>query len=241
MPTHLLTPDTTEQFESRTEYVKELHEKLKNSFDLARENSMRASSEQKRQHDTKVNPTKIQPGESVYLMRPKPRAGLSPKLQPKFYGPYTVVLILGHNGLIQPEPPARGKSFWVHMDHVRRATKRNRQTFDYRRVTTSEELKEATTDDLANSAAGAAHAVANDTDANAAEIAFDNHENVDNDLADVEIESEDGEADPEESDDGIIWDDELLPQDAAAASTDEMEDGEVRAGGHSRYNLRPRH
>lgn len=94
---------------------------------MVQENNSKASAEQKKYHDRRINPSNLQLGDTVFLMRPHPKIGISPKLQPRFQGPYVLLLILGHNGLVS----SRGKSFWVHLNHLKLVHERKRQPYDY--------------------------------------------------------------------------------------------------------------
>ena len=140
LPTHLLSPVEEELYSSDVEYVDQLQQKLKDIFDLVRENNSKASAQQKKYHDRRVNPSNLQPGDTVFLMRPHPKVGISPKLQPRFQGPYALLLILGHNGLVS----ARGKSFWVHLNHLKLVHVRRREPFDYEGAVEEEAGREST-------------------------------------------------------------------------------------------------
>ena len=74
----------------------------------------------------------------MYLKRPTAKPGLTPKLHPKYKGPYLLTCILGKNGLIGPTTPGRGKTMWVHLDHLKRAYTRKMNTFDWEQENSAE-------------------------------------------------------------------------------------------------------
>jgi len=131
LPTHLLAPDNGPVFQTEQDFVKQVQEKLMSAYDAARETNWRSTIRQKKYHDRTINPSSLEVGEKVYLLRPTPVQGLSPKLQPKFKGPFQLNVILGPNGLIGPSPPNRGKNVWVHLNHLRRMAPRKIPEFQW--------------------------------------------------------------------------------------------------------------
>ena len=124
LPTHLLAPNVDRAYTSETEFVNALHNKLMRAYDAAREANWQFTLTQKKYHDRSTNPLSLKIGGIVYLLRPDPKLGLSPKLQPKFKGPYQLNAILEVNGLVGPAPPNRGRSMWVHLNHLRQKVPR---------------------------------------------------------------------------------------------------------------------
>ena len=131
LPTHLLVPENTKTFESEHEFAADIQKRLRTAYDVAREFNWQATLKQKKYHDRLTNPSNLEVGEQVYLLRPDPQVGLSPKLQPKFKGPFQLNVVLGVNGLVGPVPPGRGKSTWVHLNHLKRVTPRSVPEHDW--------------------------------------------------------------------------------------------------------------
>jgi hypothetical protein len=132
LPSHLLLPDVTIIPESQNDYVDTLHERLKTAFTHAAAANTKASHTQKEHYDKAASSTMhLQAGDSVYLQRPSPQAGLTPKLQPKYKGPYNLLVILGKDGLIRLPPPSKAQAVWVHLDHLKKAETRGREEFNY--------------------------------------------------------------------------------------------------------------
>lgn len=131
LPTHLLLPDVTVYHESENEFISSLRTNVKRAYDLAREANTTAGQVQKKYYDRRINPQNLQIGDHVYLLRPTPRVGLTPKLQPKYKGPYLLTIVLGEDALIQPLPPGKGKPMWVHMNHLRKCVPRDRAEFGW--------------------------------------------------------------------------------------------------------------
>lgn len=90
-----------------------------------------ASQVQKKYHNRNTNPSNLQVGEKVYLLRPAPQVGLTPKLQPKYKGPFILTLILGKDGLVGPVLPGRRKPTWVHLNHIKRVIPRAVPEYDW--------------------------------------------------------------------------------------------------------------
>jgi hypothetical protein len=72
-------------------YVQSLQEKLWATHELARESMLKASTRQKRYYDLRGNLNQYAEGDLVWLHDTRRRKGLSPKLQKRWDGPYTIV------------------------------------------------------------------------------------------------------------------------------------------------------
>ena len=131
LPTHLLLPERLQEEPEHCHFVEDLRKRLKEAFDLAFQNNENASQQQKKSHDRSLNPSNLKVGEKGYLQRPTPVVGLSPKLQTRFKGPYTLTLVLGSNGQLVAGGGGRSKPFWAHLDHMRRAVPRELPDFNY--------------------------------------------------------------------------------------------------------------
>jgi len=79
-----LTHPNLEEFSSRTEYVSQLQQRLQDAHEYLRHQQglIRTSDEQQA--------PRFQVGDLVWLQNKRFKKGTTPKLQPKFTGPYTV-------------------------------------------------------------------------------------------------------------------------------------------------------
>ena len=83
-------PQADQEEVSHTEYAYELHEKLENAFDKAREHTKKNASRQKRNYDLKVAGKELNEGEWVWLENTARKIGISPKLQHSWDGPFLI-------------------------------------------------------------------------------------------------------------------------------------------------------
>ncbi|MES9881596.1 MAG: reverse transcriptase domain-containing protein [Sedimenticola sp.] len=84
------TPETEDGRENAACYVDDLKTKIGHVHELARGKMAKASEKQKRGYDHRLMYNQFERGDAV-LMRSRPKAGISPKLQPLWEGPYIVV------------------------------------------------------------------------------------------------------------------------------------------------------
>ena len=72
-------------------YLHELKEKLKEIHEITREKLEKSCDKQKRLYDHHANAHSYNVGDSVFLFGPAKMKGISPKLQSRWVGPYSVV------------------------------------------------------------------------------------------------------------------------------------------------------
>ena len=79
------------------EYVQRLQSRLKTCFQEVREHLKKFGERQKRYYNLSTHGTAYQPGDMVYLRETTRKKQVSPKLMPKWKGPY---LIIGRFGTV---------------------------------------------------------------------------------------------------------------------------------------------
>ena len=111
--------EESEHFDSYNSYVKDQQERLRVTYQLAREHLGSAAERRKIDYDTKVKEVSFKPGDWVYYYQPKCKPGLYPKWTRMYTGPYCIVDVI---------PPAdylirktkRARPFVTHGDKLRR-------------------------------------------------------------------------------------------------------------------------
>ena len=78
------------------DYVRELELKMLETHELARQRLRAAQVRSKRDYDLRAKQRVFGPGDLVYVRDSAKRKGLSPKLQPRWRGPYLITARLGH-------------------------------------------------------------------------------------------------------------------------------------------------
>jgi hypothetical protein len=111
----LCPPEDERHFDSINEYVDELRTGLQLAFQEATHHNLAAASRQKAWYDRKARKADFQIGSSVFIRRVDPIEGLTPKLLPRWMGPFLVCLVMGDEVLVQPMRQ-RGKTKWVHVN-----------------------------------------------------------------------------------------------------------------------------
>lgn len=80
LTTHLI-PEESGNYTTESEFIGNVNEKLRSAYDSARETNHKASLTEKKHHDRMVNPSNLEVGEEVYLLRPSSQLGLTPEPQ----------------------------------------------------------------------------------------------------------------------------------------------------------------
>ena len=118
---NLFIPNDDEQNTTNgsEEFVTKLHE----IWTTASENIERAQQTQKRQYDKRVtaNVETFAVGDKVYCRTPKPRVGLTKKLQKPYQGPMRIVDLNETNARVQWADGPRSKPTLVHLNRLKRA------------------------------------------------------------------------------------------------------------------------
>jgi hypothetical protein len=121
MPIDLILGDSGDDTlhpDSADDYVHDLQGRLRDSYHLVRQHLGKAARRRKEQYDVKVKPTHFAPGDWVWYFCPRKRAGLSPKWQKWYNGPFLVVKVIdSHTFVIQKSK--RSKSVVVHKDKLK--------------------------------------------------------------------------------------------------------------------------
>ncbi|KAK3086868.1 hypothetical protein FSP39_024642 [Pinctada imbricata] len=112
--------------ESKVDYALEIKEKMHEIHEQAKEKMIEASDSQKRKYDVRAHPKQYKKGEKVWLCVKNKTKGLSPKLQLRWEGPYTVVAAL--SDLIYQLSSSRMSGFKVeHHDRLKPYRERESQ------------------------------------------------------------------------------------------------------------------
>jgi hypothetical protein len=100
------------------EYVDKLRTGLRLAFQQASSRNKFTAAKQKERYDKRARKSDFDIGDLVYVNRSEPSEGLTPKLQPRWMGPYLVCLIMGDELMVQPEGE-RGKTLWIHKNQCK--------------------------------------------------------------------------------------------------------------------------
>lgn len=100
-----------------TEYVSDLQYQLNEVHKMVREQSLKTSTSMKTRYDRKANSNGFEEGALVWFHNPLRKKGKSPKLQPRWEGPYTIVTKINDITYRIKKGP-RGKLKVVHVDRL---------------------------------------------------------------------------------------------------------------------------
>jgi hypothetical protein len=128
---------------SRTEWVRDLRQKLEDAHGHARTSTKSAMLRQKKYHDSKLSYEQFQAGDQVYVYFPQRKVGISPKLMSFWRGPFTVTSKFS-DVTYKVCCGRKGKEQVIHVDRMRIC---NPQKLSGE-VETSGDLAEVATDDL---------------------------------------------------------------------------------------------
>ena len=115
LPLDLLIPPQQSTSKKPENYATELYERLEKAFELARDEIKGEQKRQKRLYDAKLQGKPYTAGDKVWLYRYVRRIGLSPKLQSKWTGPYSVVKRIS-DAVYRIKHTANGNRIVVHFD-----------------------------------------------------------------------------------------------------------------------------
>ena len=100
------------------DFVESVRDRMREAYDVARENLHTAASRNKRYYDMQVKQKLFEVGESVYYFNPRRFQGRSEKWARKYTGPFVVEKVLSPvNYLLRRSP--RSKPFVTHVDKLR--------------------------------------------------------------------------------------------------------------------------
>jgi transposase InsO family protein len=117
LPVHLSLGPLPAEEDNIHQFVWKLREHMKAVHDVARENLKIAAQTQKRQYDQRVRIHVYKPGDKVWLTQTRRFKGISPKLQSKWIGPYTVVKKI--SDVVYKVKKSTGKSIVVHHNRLK--------------------------------------------------------------------------------------------------------------------------
>lgn len=111
-------PDNSTSFDTCSEYVLRLEEKIVEIHEFARNRLKIASDKMKRRYDLQTVSHKFALGDAVWLHNPKRNKGLSSKLQRPWDGPYLIIQIL-NDVIYRIQKNKRTESRVVHHDRLK--------------------------------------------------------------------------------------------------------------------------
>ena len=119
LPTDLAMPPPPEDPSVKTDYAANLRDVMREVHDKAREHLKEAGRRQKKSYDQKSTSVKFEEGQFVWLRKKTREKGLSPKLQPRWLGPYLIVTRMSDVTFrIQASP--RSHPMVVHADRMKK-------------------------------------------------------------------------------------------------------------------------
>jgi len=117
LPCDLLFGRPSDTPSSPEQYVRDLESRLESVHQFARERINLVSDRMKARYDIRSTDRCFKEGDLVWLYNPKRRRGLSPKLQPNWEGPYTVITKLSDVVYrIQKSPNSKPKV--IHLNRI---------------------------------------------------------------------------------------------------------------------------
>ncbi len=122
LPLDLVMGPPPELYESSEEYVHELRRHMKLVHDKARVNLKIASASQKKQYDHRSKRIGFAEGDLVWYYCSARKRGLSPKLQKRWTGPYTISRRISDILYEIKMSPSKRRPIVVHCDKLRAYT-----------------------------------------------------------------------------------------------------------------------
>ena len=137
----VLNPKKTRTTQNLKEYGLDLHQKMTDAWDLARQSIGHAQRRQKDMYDKNARTT-FREGERVFLLKPAEKTGETRKFSRPFHGPYRVVEMRPNTATIRRVDRPQEEPILVSLDRLRRCPQEigegfwppNRSVTDTRRV-----------------------------------------------------------------------------------------------------------
>jgi hypothetical protein len=114
MPVDVMVPVKGDEPVSPVEYVTKLRAELTYAYDLTRKKLKANAERQKRLYDKKKHGDELSLGQAVWYVNKLRKKGVSPKLQPKWRGPFLIVR--KHNEILVEMQMTARKYITVHTD-----------------------------------------------------------------------------------------------------------------------------
>ena len=89
-------------------------------WNLAKEHIKKSASKMKENYDKNLKLENLKVGEKVLITNHQVKIGLSPKLAPKYLGPFRILQTTDTNLLIRSIENARKAPFWIHKNRTKR-------------------------------------------------------------------------------------------------------------------------
>jgi len=118
--------------DSADDYVNELQGRLRKTFYLVRRYLGKTATRRKEQYDVKIKPNHFSEGDWVWYFCPRKRAGLPPKWQKWYNGPYLVVKVIDSVTCVIRKN-RRSKSIVLHKDKLKQYVGETPETWSYQR------------------------------------------------------------------------------------------------------------
>ena len=132
LPTDLAMPPPPEDEDVKTDYAAKLRDVMRGVHEKARRNLKEAGSLQKKNYDQKSTTVKYEEGQFVWLRKRTREKGLTPKLQPRWLGPYLIVTRMSDVTFrVQLSP--RSHPMVVHADRMKKYEGPSRETWRFKR------------------------------------------------------------------------------------------------------------
>ena len=146
MPTdHLLNTSETTSMET-AEYITVMKQRLALAKSVAMANIEYSQESYKSYYDLQAQPVNIKEGDQVVIMTPKPKKGITPKLQRLYAGPFLVLEATGTNVKVILIGKASARPQWIHANRCRLL--KSKETLP--KLNTPNAIKSPTVDEIFN-------------------------------------------------------------------------------------------
>jgi hypothetical protein len=112
------------------EYKHLMIERLRTTWDIARNNLQKAQQHQKTQHDKNAHPHNFKIGDEIMIFVPNSRKGISPKLYKPWHGMYKIHDITATNVLVSPTHKTGVTPKWISVSRCKAGPLKNDQITD---------------------------------------------------------------------------------------------------------------
>ena len=132
LPTDLAMPPSPDDEHIKTDYAASLRDVMQEVHEKARRHLKEAGCRQKKNYDRKSTTVKFEEGTFVWLRKRTREKGLTPKLQPRWLGPYLIVTRMS-DVTFRVQLTPRSHPIVVHADRMKKYEGQNRPTWQFTR------------------------------------------------------------------------------------------------------------
>ena len=125
----ILSPKETRAIADLKEYGIELHSRMSEAWELARQQITRAQQHQKHMYDRDTKKVPFRTGERVFLFKPAEQTGTRRKFARPFHGPYRLVEVDTNTAKIRPVDQPESEPLIVSLGRLRRCPGEVEDTF----------------------------------------------------------------------------------------------------------------